>query len=254
MTSVGISLALSFPNILLFILNKFIWKKEHINCIFVVLSFIFHYGISNIIVEFVTFGKLVIIIYSILFALLNLCLSFGKIKLNKSGFIYLFKKLFAKSINQVVDSQRILTTRMNDDLTSDKNKFETVDHLKGYTEQGFRWIPITPNAMKVLKKVKKINPDGKYIFMLNNKQLYTNSFNDYLNRRCMEIGVTPRTSHKIRFTVASILFLDGMNISDLQKLLGHTSINMTMHYIRKITSIQTASRKMEKTLDKHKNV
>ena len=108
MTSVGISLALSFPNILLFILNKFIWKKEHINCIFVVLSFIFHYGISNIIVEFVTFGKLVIIIYSILFALLNLCLSFGKIKLNKSGFIYLFKKLFAKSINQVVDQQRKL--------------------------------------------------------------------------------------------------------------------------------------------------
>ena len=39
------------------------------------------------------------------------------------------------------------------------------------------------------------------------------------------------SSHKIRFTGASILYDAGMKAIDIQPLLGHSTLNMTQHYI-----------------------
>jgi integrase len=147
-----------------------------------------------------------------------------------------------------VDSQLLLTTKMDDDLKFSKYRLETVDHVKGYAEQGYRYIPLTPKAQEILERVKLQNPDGKYIFMRNGRQIYTARFNEHLVKYCNEIGIEPRTSHKIRFTVASLLYLNGMPLQDLQRLLGHTSLQMTLHYIRNVTNTETASNLMEKCL------
>jgi integrase len=120
--------------------------------------------------------------------------------------------------------------------------------VKGYAEQGYRYIPLTPKAQEILERVKLQNPDGKYIFMRNGRQIYTARFNEHLVKYCNEIGIEPRTSHKIRFTVASLLYLNGMPLQDLQRLLGHTSLQMTLHYIRNVTNTETASNLMEKCL------
>lgn len=148
-----------------------------------------------------------------------------------------------------VHGQRLLATEMNDDLTFQKNRYVNVNHTKGYAQEGTRYLPLTPAALKILEKVKKQNPSGKYIFMRDNKHLYTAKFNDRLEKYCNEIDVIPRTSHKIRFTVASMLYENGMSITDLQRLLGHTTTAMTLHYLRKVTPPDSTVNLMSSCLD-----
>ena len=78
--------------------------------------------------------------------------------------------------------------------------------------------------------------DGEYIFMYKGKQIYTATFNEHLKKYCREIGIDPeyKGSHSIRFTVASALFLGGTPTAEIQRLLGHTTLQMTMHYLKQI--------------------
>lgn len=77
-----------------------------------------------------------------------------------------------------------------------------VDHLKGNTDQGFRYQPLTPEALRLLAKIREQNPDGEFILMKDGRQLNANSFNRWLKRYCEECGITPHSSHKIRFCTA----------------------------------------------------
>ena len=101
----------------------------------------------------------------------------------------------------------------------------------------------------ILDKVKKLNPNGDYIFMLSTRQLSKNIFNKRLHKYCGEVGIKGRSSHKIRFTVASALYANGMPITSLQRLLGHTTAAMTMHYIRQVKPIEETSQIMSSVLD-----
>lgn len=139
---------------------------------------------------------------------------------------------------------------MEDDGTFTSGSYENVDHVKGNTVEGYRWIPIVSKAQDILKKVRQINPDGEYIFMFKRKQIYTATFNEHLKKYCMEIGINPecKASHSIRFTVASALFLGGTPITEIQRLLGHTTLNMTMHYLKQILPGHQTLSLMEKCL------
>ena len=95
---------------------------------------------------------------------------------------------------------------MNDDLTFSKREHVNVDHVKGNTDHGFRYQPLTAEAMRLLEKIRKQNPDGEFILMKDGRQLNANSFNRWLKRYCEECGVPVRSSHKIRFCTASILY------------------------------------------------
>ena len=137
---------------------------------------------------------------------------------------------------------------MNDDLTFEKYQLSNADHVKGNTSEGFRYLPLTPSAKEILNQVKRLNPSGDYIFMVENRQLYTSTVNDHLKRCCERIGVIPRTSHKIRFTVASMLYDSGMPLTDLQRLLGHSTTSMTLHYLRKVTPEKSTVNMMKSCL------
>lgn len=45
------------------------------------------------------------------------------------------------------------------------------------------------------------------------------------------------SSHKMRFTVASLLYNGGhgMNVNDLKAILGHSNVAMTLHYVEAYT-------------------
>lgn len=86
----------------------------------------------------------------------------------------------------------------------------------------------------ILEKIKKLNPDGEYIFLQENgKQIQTCTYNRHLMKFCEEAGIEFHSSHKIRFTSTSILY-DGTNLAMLSELLGHTTTQMTLHYFRNI--------------------
>jgi len=134
-----------------------------------------------------------------------------------------------------IQGQCIREMTMNDDLSFSPRTFENVDHVKGYADEGFRYIPITPECKKVLDEIRELNPDGEFILMQDGKQLLADTFNEHLKKHCLKCNVKPRSSHKIRFTVASILYNNGVPLQVLQKLLGHTTPAMTMHYLRQVT-------------------
>lgn len=147
-----------------------------------------------------------------------------------------------------IDSQYLLTMEMDEDMNFHNKECENFDHVKGNTDQGFRYIDLTSEAQAILAKVKALNPEGKYIFMNKGKQLSISTFNDKLKRYCREAGVPERSSHKIRFCTASILYQNGVPLAELQRMLGHTTTAMTLHYIRSVMSDERSRQIMEKAL------
>lgn len=135
-----------------------------------------------------------------------------------------------------IHSQRLDDQTMNDDLTFNPRTYKNVDHIKGNTKYGYRRMPLTKSAKKILERIKEINPHGEFILMTDNHQLNHTTFNRHLKGYCTAIGIEPRTSHKIRFTVASILYKQGMQATTLQRLLGHSTLAMTLHYLRELDS------------------
>lgn len=65
------------------------------------------------------------------------------------------------------------------------------------------------------------------------KDINNDTFNERLKKYCNEAGVPYLSSHKLRFTVASTLCEAGVDVSYLQKTLGHSNRAMTEHYIYK---------------------
>lgn len=66
-------------------------------------------------------------------------------------------------------------------------------------------------GVKILKKMKELNPDGTLLFMHEGGPLTTDSFNRRLKKYCREAGVPYYSSHKIRFYNASTAY-DGKNL------------------------------------------
>ena len=147
-----------------------------------------------------------------------------------------------------IDSQYLLTMEMDEDMNFHNKECENFDHVKGNTDQGFRYIDLTSEAKTILKRVKEMNPDGEFIFMNKGKQLSVSTFNDKLRRYCRAAGVPERSSHKIRFCSASILYENGVPLAELQRMLGHTTTAMTLHYIRSVISDEKSRQIMEKAL------
>lgn len=134
-----------------------------------------------------------------------------------------------------IQSQLLTERKMNDDLTFEKREHINVDHVKGNTDKGYRFQPLTDEAIKILEKIREQNPDGEFILMKDGRQLNANTFNRWLKRYCEECDIPVRSSHKIRFCVASILYDAGIPLTVLQQLLGHTTTAMTLHYLRRVT-------------------
>lgn len=147
-----------------------------------------------------------------------------------------------------IQAQLLTERKMNDDLTFAKREHVNVDHVKGNTNQGYRYQPLTQEALRILEKIRELNPDGEFILMSDGRQLNANTFNRWLKRYCEECNIPVRSSHKIRFCVASILYDKGVPLTVLQQLLGHTTTAMTLHYLRRITPTKDTANLMNNAL------
>lgn len=129
-----------------------------------------------------------------------------------------------------------------------KYKWDLKPYVKGRKKNGFRNMPLTSDAKKILARIKEVNPNSEYLFIDENGEiLYQDTFNEKLKATCDEIGIEYFSSHKIRFCVASYLYIEGVSVHILQKLLGHTTLKMTLHYLRNV-------KKDENILDKLENI
>ena len=118
---------------------------------------------------------------------------------------------------------------------SDVCDVDTAKLIKREVSDGVIAPGYEPEALEILKQVRELNPDSEYIFVTpNGKQLNENTFNTRLKNYCNKCDVTYRSSHKIRFCGASILYEMGVSLTELKELLGHTNIQMTLHYLRRV--------------------
>lgn len=144
-----------------------------------------------------------------------------------------------------------------DDISGDSLYFqrfeddrnEIIKDIKGHAGEGKRYMPLTPKAKKILVQIRALNPGSEYIFIRNGQPLATVTFNRGLKKCCEELGIKYRSAHNLRFSTASIMYKNGMEDTELQKLLGYTSLNMTHHYFRNITSQEETASEMRTILD-----
>ena len=130
-------------------------------------------------------------------------------------------------------NQALIDYELNDDLTFSAREVVVSDRMKGYTSKGYRYEHLTDQAIEILEKAKRLNPNGEFVFEPNGKLMLTDTFNEKLKKYCNECGIEYRPSHKIRFYCASIAY-DGKNLTTISKLMGHSQVATTLHYLRNV--------------------
>ena len=130
-------------------------------------------------------------------------------------------------------TQALVDNELKDDLTFSSRTVVVSDQRKGGTSKGYRKEHLTEQAITILKKAKKLNPHGEYVFEPNGKLMTTDRFNRRLQKYCNECGVEYHSSHKIRFYCASTAY-DGNNLAIISKLMGHSQVATTLHYLRNV--------------------
>lgn len=111
---------------------------------------------------------------------------------------------------------------------SGKYMFEVRDSTK--TEAGERVILLNRDAIKILKRVRLMNPFGEYLFENNGKRIKSHNYGNAIVRICEKLGIPKRSMHKARKTYATKL-LDG-NVSERLIILqmGHSDIDCTKNF------------------------
>lgn len=138
---------------------------------------------------------------------------------------------------------------MNDDLTFGKVHYDIEERIKGNQKEGFRSIPLTPKAQKIIKKTMELYPEGKYLFMRNDKPILADTFNRHLKSVCVTLGIPYRSSHQIRFTMATMFYEGGVKVNQLSTFLGHSDTRTTFHYIRQQKADEETANLMTDILD-----
>lgn len=110
---------------------------------------------------------------------------------------------------------------------------EVDEHVKGNADEGFRYVPLNEEALDIVEALHEEYPDNEYLFMFQGRQLNPNTFNRHLKKACIAARVKYRPSHQIRFTNASIIYRNGVEVEELSSMMGHTNTQTTFRYLRK---------------------
>jgi len=147
-----------------------------------------------------------------------------------------------------VNGQYLKEITINNDLSSAPIEYFNTELVKGYSEEGYRRLPLHDEALKIIKIMRKQNPFGEYIFMKDGKQLHPNTCGSRIRRICKKLGLKERGTHALRFTYASILYRNGLSVLNISKLLGHRSTTMTSRYVNDIMPKEELNELIKKAL------
>jgi len=112
------------------------------------------------------------------------------------------------------------------------------------SQSGYRTIPLTDEAIRILKEQKEKNKKIKeipmewsqFIFLSRKGEPVKNStYDTALFKICDNVGIKRFSMHVLRHTFATRCIEAGMKPKTLQKLLGHSSIQITMNLYVHVT-------------------
>ena len=112
------------------------------------------------------------------------------------------------------------------------------------SKSGFRTIPLTEEAIRILKAQKEKNNRIKVISMAWGNQVFlckkgepvkNSTYDAALFKICDKVGIKRFSMHVLRHTFATRCIEGGMLPKTLQKILGHSNIGITMNLYVHIT-------------------
>jgi integrase/recombinase XerD len=107
----------------------------------------------------------------------------------------------------------------------------TLTHTKNRQEA---FSPISPAVVKILKlyiKEFKLQDDGYLFPNVNGRQMSVSGMEHTITKFNRSRGVEITSCHAFRRTFASNYIIKGGEVFSLQRLLGHSSLEMTMRYV-----------------------
>lgn len=96
------------------------------------------------------------------------------------------------------------------------------------TEDGIRTIILPKEAQDILNLA--MHRAGEYLFSQNGKRITSRQINYALKKACKQIGILPRSTHKIRRTYASKLLSEHLDDAFVQAQVGHKQIATTQKF------------------------
>lgn len=143
---------------------------------------------------------------------------------------------------EIVDEERV-------DGVYIRKGYKVVEYVKHDISAGYRTIPLSRKAKKILEEVKKLSPDSEYLFtQANGERMTSRSFNYWLEKYCRDAGITFKSSHCIRRTFASRLYAGGMPLEEISVYMGHEDTDTTKGYIYNYNEIEKNRAYMDKAL------
>jgi integrase len=92
-----------------------------------------------------------------------------------------------------------------------------------------RTVPMSPELVSALKAYRHLK--GEYVFCTDGgKLLLRDEIKHPLRRACLRAGLRQVGWHCLRHTFASHLVMRNVPLKAVQEMLGHATIEMTMHY------------------------
>ena len=141
------------------------------------------------------------------------------------------KDLVIFAVNTGLREGELLTLTWNQ--IDFKNKFLILDNQQHITKsKRVRSIPLNIKAMQILTERQIKRNNGEFVFTFNGKALTP----DYIARRfkayVIKAGLNSKLNfHSLRSTFASWLIQKGVSITNVSKILGHSSVRVTeAHY------------------------
>ena len=129
-----------------------------------------------------------------------------------------------------IEDQAVEQYELKDDMSFEYSGRQSAGHIKGYEDP--RPLPLPDEAKEILLQIKAMRLDKTYVFPSNHFRY--NTFNNKVKEAAESIGLRPEkySTHSLRATAATNLYLKTHDIYQVQLLLHHTTPEMTMKYIK----------------------
>lgn len=132
------------------------------------------------------------------------------------------------------------TETMYQDRETGKFCYDVKEHPK--SDAGIRDVIVRDNDLWIIKKIRRINPFGQYLFEQNCERIRAYKFRDRLKTLCKHANTVYKSPHKIRKTYGTKIYDSGiLPKSMICKQMGHTDISCLekyYYYNRKTTAEQ----------------